>query len=895
MAGIAELLVLLKATDQMSPVINSAKSSISGFESATLGVGKALAGVVTTAAVAGVAGLAAGFGSAVHEAANFEKVMSGVKAVSGSTAEEMSQLSGLALKLGADTSFSATEAGLGIEELVKAGVSIADVMGGAAAASLNLAAAGNISVAESATIASNAMNAFGIKGSEAGHVADIIAGAANASAIDVHEFGFSLSAAGAVANTVGFSFDDLATAIAIMGQAGIKGSDAGTSLKTMMLNLQPTTKAQIGLFRDLGITTADGANRFFDASGKVRSFAEVAEVLQDALHGLTEQQRLAALEVIFGSDAIRAGAVIAKAGSDGFYTMADAMSKVTAQQVAEERLNNLAGSLEKLKGSLQTAAIVIGSAFLPGLRSMVDGITNVLNEALPGMQGFAEAAATNFGATFTAITTAAAGPIRLLKESFLTMVQVFQGQWAPDATQIEPFVNAVGIATIVVRDQLLPAVMTMVEFFASHTEIIVGFAAAFATLLTLGVIASTIAAVAAAIAFLLSPIGLVLIAVGLLTAAWVGNWGDIQGITARAAATVGAAVAAITGFLTSVGDFFSTLVSTVAAAWQSIVDATSSAATGLTSAVETAWSMVQAAVDTALAAIGTAVVAAWETIFTGETRAALAALVTDFQTTWDAITGLVAAATGLLQTTVSAANTAVATDVTTKWASITTVIGSAMTAIQTTAETGWTAVQTTTGSILTALSAEVGTIWDGLTPIISSAMTSVSSAVMGAWESIRSGVAGIISGIVSAAGNAGSAMVQTFAQGIISKMQSALGAVRQLADEIKSLLPHSDADKGPLSTLTDQGRALPATLAKGIAQGTPSLLRAVSSMASDMTYNQSAGGGATLGAVGSAPSAINISVTGVGLDEVADAVMRKISNAVMLGILPSSGFSGVPR
>jgi TP901 family phage tail tape measure protein len=339
-----------------------------------------------------------------------------------------------------DTSFSAKEAAKGIEELVKAGISVGDVMSGAASASLSLAAAGAISVGDAAEIAANAMNQFGLQGKDLAGVADLIAGAANASAIDVGDFKFSLAAVGAVANTVGFTFKDTATAIALLGQAGIKGSDAGTSLKTMLMSLQPQTKAQIALFRELGLLTKDGGNAFFDASGKVKGMAEVAGTLQNALKGMTQQQKLATLETIFGSDAIRAAAVFANEGADGFNEMAAAMGKVTADEVAKERLNNLKGSVEQLTGSLETAAISAGLKFTPALKGMVDGATELVNGATPGIEAFAERSS-------SALVTAGV----LIGDSWRTVQQVFGEGWEPSAS-IDPMVNAVGIAATSVRD-----------------------------------------------------------------------------------------------------------------------------------------------------------------------------------------------------------------------------------------------------------------------------------------------------------------------------------------------------------------------------------------------------------------------------------------------------------
>lgn len=334
---------------------------------------------------------AGGFGLAINSAAGFEQRLSAIEAVSGATEEQMAAISKTALRLGADTKFSAGEAAQAIEELVKAGVSVDDAINGAADATVNLAAAGEIELPRAAEIASNAMNVFNLNAAEMPKVADLIAGAANASAIDVEQFAQSLQASGAAANLAGFKFDDLSQAIALMGNAGIKGSDAGTSLKTMLLNLNPVTEKQKGLMEDLGLITKDGSNQFFDAAGNVKSFADVAQVLQDSLQGMTKQQKLATLETLFGSDAIRAAAVVSEAGAKGFNDMATAMGKVTAADVARTRMDNLRGALEELKGSLETAAIIVGRYFLPALTAIVRFVTRVINvfaNAPEGVQKF---------------------------------------------------------------------------------------------------------------------------------------------------------------------------------------------------------------------------------------------------------------------------------------------------------------------------------------------------------------------------------------------------------------------------------------------------------------------------------------------------------------------------
>ncbi|MBH8609399.1 phage tail tape measure protein, partial [Thermoactinomyces sp. CICC 10521] len=333
---------------------------------------------IETGAALGVmsTGFAVAFGSAVKKAADFEAQLSSIQAVTGASAQEMEQFRQLAIQMGASTKFSATEAEQGIEELAKAGVSTADILNGGLKGALDLAAAGELDLAEAAQIASTALNAFRADHLSVAQAANILAGAANASATDVKELNFGLSQVAAVASGVGLTFKDTATALAVFAQNGLRGSDAGTSLKTMLLNLTPSTKPAITEMKKLGIITKDGKNQFFDASGKLKSFADIAGILQQHLSGLTQQQRIQAMQTMFGTDAIRAANIAFKEGATGVRAMSDAMSKTTAAEVAAKRMDNLKGTIEQLRGSWETFQIQIGSAFLPVLKA----VANDLNE-----------------------------------------------------------------------------------------------------------------------------------------------------------------------------------------------------------------------------------------------------------------------------------------------------------------------------------------------------------------------------------------------------------------------------------------------------------------------------------------------------------------------------------
>lgn len=359
---------LRKVNQQISAINGSAeRASSGGF--AKMGGAMKIATVGALAVGTGVgvaaAGMAAAGVASLNVAATFEQQMSSIKALTGANAEQIKSAEKLAFQLGKETKFSALEAAQGIEELLKAGVSMEDIMGGAAKGALDLAAAGGINVADAATIASTALNAFKDDQISVTRAADLMAGAANASATDVSGLQLGLSQVSAVAAGAGLTFQDTATALAAFANNGLKGSDAGTSLKTMLMNLQPRTDAQIALFDKLGITTAGAANQFFDAQGQMKGMSDISGILQKSMSGMTDQQRMMALETMFGSDAIRAGNILFKEGADGINKMQQEMNKFTAADVAAEKMNNLWGAVDKLKSTVETQMVQAFQKSLP--------------------------------------------------------------------------------------------------------------------------------------------------------------------------------------------------------------------------------------------------------------------------------------------------------------------------------------------------------------------------------------------------------------------------------------------------------------------------------------------------------------------------------------------------
>ena len=404
------------------------------------------------------------FGKVSLDAAtNFEQGLSKVKAVSGATAEEMQKLHDLSVEMGAATAFSALEAAGGMEELLKAGLSVDQVLNGALEGSLALAAAGEISLADAAEIASNVLNSFRDDALTVAQAADILAGAANASATDVGLLKTGLAQVSAVASMAGMTFEDTATALAIFAQNGVKGSDAGTALKTMLTRLQPATDAALLQFQRLGLVTEEGANLFYTAGGELKSLAEISELLNAAMADLTSEERQEALRIMFGQDAIRAGAILFKEGAEGVEAMKAAMADVTAVEVAAEKMNNFSGAMEELGGSVETVQILLGERFLPVLTDLAQHAQQLVNKfaALPEPIQNAALVATALVAAIgplIAIIGGAVGALGGLIAAVGVIVTALEGFLIP--------VLAVGAGLVVIGTAVATAVATFTQLYS---------------------------------------------------------------------------------------------------------------------------------------------------------------------------------------------------------------------------------------------------------------------------------------------------------------------------------------------------------------------------------------------------------------------------------------------
>lgn len=486
--------------------------------------------VAAGAAVGAIGALAVGLGASVLAAADMEQGVADIAAVMGLAADEVGPLKDLITDLGLDPKLkvTATEAADAIEMLAKNGLTMTDIVGGAARNTVLLANATGGDFGVAADIATDAMSLFNIQAGDMKRAVDGISGVTLSSKFDIEDYGLALAQAGGVAATVGVDFDDFNATIAAISPFFASGSDAGTSFKTFLQRLIPQSTAAEDAMRELGLITEDGKNKFYDASGQMKSMSEVSGLLNQAFIGLSEEQKNQKLATIFGTDAMRAAAGVAGMTEEEFLKLKATMAKTDAEQQAATRMNTLRGSLEILTGVFDTLKTGIGEKFLPVFKQLIDRATAYLNDAGPGLVNWAGDMATKLGALIDRYL-----PV------FLAKVEEWIRNMPTLIEQVRSVAFQVGEFLIKVRDIIVP-IASFILNITNLKGILIAVAAVMAVNALVSIVsfvAGVYSAVTAVGAFLvaLSPVvlivgGIALAIVGLYTA-WQHNFLGIRDIT----------------------------------------------------------------------------------------------------------------------------------------------------------------------------------------------------------------------------------------------------------------------------------------------------------------------------------------------------------------------------
>lgn len=401
---------------RMGSAMTSFGDKLTTLGSSAVNLGSTLTGAITTPLV--------GIGvTAMTTFGNFEQQMNRVKAISGATGGQFDQLKQRAVELGASSVFSASEVAQAMENMASAGMNVNDIYS-ASAGVMDLAAVSGRDMGLAAEAVASAMNQFGIAGENATHVADVYAKAAadtNAETVDMAE---AMKYAGPVMSSLNSSFEETAAAIGIMSNAGIKGSQAGTTLRTAMQRLAAPTDVASKLMQSLGISA-------YNSEGQMKPISELLPHLQERLSGLSEEQRNNALNTLFGKESLSGMLALLDSAGPEFDGVVSGLqnSNGAAKEMADTMNSGLSGSIENLKGKLETAAITVSERFAPYIEQLADKVgeltewfTNLSEEqqdqiikwglvaaaAGPALVVFGKVAGT-LGTTFKALGTVSSG------------------------------------------------------------------------------------------------------------------------------------------------------------------------------------------------------------------------------------------------------------------------------------------------------------------------------------------------------------------------------------------------------------------------------------------------------------------------------------------------------
>lgn len=312
--------------------------------------------------------------AAVKTATDFEAGMSEVKAISGATGSEFDALRDKAIEMGAKTKFSASDSADAFKYMAMAGWDASQMMDGIAGI-MDLAAASGEDLATTSDIVTDALTAFGLQASDSAHFADVLAQASSKSNTNVGLMGETFKYVAPVAGALGYSIEDTAVAIGLMANSGIKGSQAGTALRSTITRLaKPVGEAKDAVEElKISITNTDGT---------MKPLSQTMVELREKFAGLTEEQKAQYAAMLAGQEGMSGLLAIVNASDEDFQKLTDEINNANgaAEDMASVMMDNTAGAVEQLKGALESAGILIGEKLTPYIRDLAEWITGLVEK-----------------------------------------------------------------------------------------------------------------------------------------------------------------------------------------------------------------------------------------------------------------------------------------------------------------------------------------------------------------------------------------------------------------------------------------------------------------------------------------------------------------------------------
>ena len=765
----------------------------------------------------------AGLGTAaVKTAADFDSQMSKVSAISGATGDDLDKLREKAREMGAKTKFSASEAGAAFEYMAMAGWKTEDMLGGIEGI-MNLAAASGEDLATTSDIVTDALTAFGLSASDSGHFADVLAAASSNANTNVSMMGETFKYAAPIAGALGFSVEDTAEAIGLMANAGIKGSQAGTSLRTIMNNLA----GEVKICGDaIGTVTIQTTN----ADGSMRELSDILADCRAAFSQLSESEQAAAAEALVGKNAMSGFLALMNAGEGDINKLSSAIENCdgTSQKMAETMQDNLEGQLTILKSQLQELAISFGEILMPVVRDFVSGLQKLVD----WFNGLSDG--TKRLITTLALLVAAIGPVLIIVGKVMSAVGTIM-TWAP---------------------KIAGAVSTVMSWGPKIASAI-------------GVIKGALSSLWAVL--MANPIVLIIAAIAALVAAFVYLWNHSEAfrnfwinLWENIKSAVTTVVEAVKVFLENAWNAISTTAQTV---WN-----------GISTFFSGIWEGIKTVVTTVTTAISTAITTAWNAIYEFF-EPLLSALQYLFETIWQAIQILIGMALDAISAKVQEIWNGIVAFLTPLlegirdffqqiWTAISTTVSNVLNAIRTAVTNAWNAIKGTITSVMNAIHSTVSSIWNNIKSTVTNLMNTLKSSVVSIWNNMKSAISGVISQILSVIQSGFNSSVnfikgligqayswgRDLIMGIVNGIRSAIGAVadaaRSVADSIRSFLHFSVPDVGPLTDYESWMPDFMKGLAKGIEKSKGLVAGAMEGVAAGMNLSPMLAGTPALAAAG---------------------------------------------
>lgn len=316
-----------------------------------------------------------GAGAAIVKmSSTFESAMSKVQAISGATGDDLVALNKKAQELGATTVFSASEVANGMTEMAKAGWNSQQIIAGMEGV-LNAASASGENLASVSTIVADAVTGFGMEAKDATRIADLLTQAANAGTIDINDLGESFKYIAPIASSMGFNIEEVTTAISAMSMAGIKGSQAGTSLRTMLARMVKPTDKVAEAMDELGINITND-------DGSFKSLNKIVAEMRGTFSGLTDDQKAYYATTLAGQEGMSGLLSLLNLTQEEYDEIAASMENAggVAKETADVMLNNLTGQITILKSALEGLAIQFGEIILPYLKRFVEWVQKLVEK-----------------------------------------------------------------------------------------------------------------------------------------------------------------------------------------------------------------------------------------------------------------------------------------------------------------------------------------------------------------------------------------------------------------------------------------------------------------------------------------------------------------------------------